>query len=80
MPTKRLPARPNLEHLKYQADDLRKGHKAGRLDVFQRLREFHPRFARASDAEIAAATLTLADSQLTIAREYGFASWTRLRA
>ncbi|MEO1780365.1 MAG: ankyrin repeat domain-containing protein, partial [Pseudomonadota bacterium] len=32
------------------------------------------------DTEIAAATFTLSDAQRCIAREYGFASWPRLRA
>jgi len=80
MPTKPLPARPSLEHLKHQAKDLLRDHRGGHLDACQRLREFHPRFDGASDATIAAATMTLADAHLAIAREYGFASWARLRA
>lgn len=80
MPTRTLPSNPNLEHLKYQAKDLLRGH-AGRLSsVAQRIREFHPHFAGAPDAQIFAAPLRLSDAQLTIAREYGFRSWTRLRA
>ena len=53
---KRLPARPNLEHLRKQAKRL--------------LRKL-----RASDA-----AAKLADAQLAIAREYGFASWKKLSA
>lgn len=79
MPTKRLPSRPNLEHLKNQAKDLRADHRAGKLDAFQRIREFHPRSSSATDAQIRAAAFTLSDAYLTIAREYGFNSWVRLR-
>lgn len=79
MPTKRLPARPHLQHLKHQASDLLKDHRLGKLDACQRIREFHPRFGGATDAAIQSAAFTLADAYLTIAREYGFPSWARLR-
>ena len=79
MPVRRLPSNPNLEHLKYQAKDLLKDHAARDPRAAQRLREFHPRFARAADAEIFAAPLKLSDAQLAIARESGFPSWPRLK-
>lgn len=79
MPVKPLPSKPNLEHLKYQAKDLVKGHAARNAGVAQRIREFHPRFAVATDSEIFAARLRLSDAQLAIARESGFASWARLK-
>jgi ankyrin repeat protein len=79
MPTKRLPSRPDLEHLKHQAKDLLADFRARQLDAFQRIREFHPRFNAASDAEIGAAALILSDAHLAIAREYGFDSWPRLK-
>lgn len=79
MPVRALPENPSLQHLKYQAKDLLKGHAARDAAVAQRIREFHPQRAKASDAEIFAARLTLGDAQLAIAREYGFASWTRLK-
>lgn len=79
MPTKALPPRPSLAHLKHQAVDLLNAHAAHDIAAFQRLREFHPRFRRASDAEIAAASLKTSDAQLAIAREYGFRSWPRLK-
>lgn len=79
MPVRPLPSRPNLNHLKYQAKDLLKDHAAHRPEAAQRLREFHPRFAGATDAEIFAAPLRLSDAQLAIARESGFPSWTRLK-
>jgi hypothetical protein len=79
MPVRRLPSHPNLDHLKYQAKDLLKEHAARDAGAAQRMREFHPRFASASDAEIFAAPLKLSDAQLTIAREAGFQSWARLK-
>lgn len=79
MPVRPLPEKPNLAHLKNQAKDLRRDHAAHDLAAAQRIREFHPRFADSSDAEIFAASLQLADAQLTIARESGFASWVRLK-
>lgn len=80
MPVKRLPANPSLDHLKHQAKDVLRGHAARNAEVAQRIREFHPRLKRASDAEIFAAELKLTDAQLTIARQSGFQSWARLTA
>ncbi len=80
MPTKNLPPVADLTHLKHQAKDLRKSLAAASLAAFQRTREFHPRFAEMSDAEIAGEVFSLSDAQLVIAREYGYASWPRLRA
>jgi Ankyrin repeats (3 copies) len=79
MPVRRLPANPNLDHLKYQAKDLLKDHAARDIAAAQRIREFHPRFTHSTNAEIFAAQLKLSDAQLTIARESGFPSWTRLK-
>jgi len=79
MPVKRLPSNPNLDHLKHQAKDLLRDHAARNRGAAQRIREFHPRFNQAKDAEIFDARLSLSDAQLAIAREYGFPSWTRLK-
>ena len=79
MPVRPLPPDPNLEHLKYQAKDLLKGHAAHNVSVAQRIREFHPQLNRASDAKIFTAQFRLSNAQLTIAREYGFATWARLK-
>ncbi len=79
MPVRRLPSNANLDHLRYQAKDLLKDHAARSPEAAQLIREFHPRFSRAMDPEIFNARLSLSDAQLTIAREYGFPSWTRLK-
>ena len=80
MPAKQFPSQPDLNHLKYQAKDLLKGHAACDRGVAQRIREFNPRFRGATDDEIFAAALRLSDAQFMIAREYGFKSWARLKA
>jgi Ankyrin repeats (3 copies) len=80
MPTKPLPSRPDLRQLKRQARELLQAQRAATLDAAQRIREFHPRFRDTADDMIAAAQLKLGDALLAVAREYGFASWPRLKA
>lgn len=79
MPTKQLPVNPNLDHLRYQAKDLLSQHGLREPSSAQRLREFHPKLRCATDQEIFSTQLSLSDAQLAIAREYGFASWPRLK-
>jgi hypothetical protein len=79
MPSRPLPSRPDLDHLEYQAKGLRAGHEAGAPSALQLIREFNPSFRGATDAAVAAAAVTQADALLTIAREYGFASWPKLK-
>lgn len=79
MPTRRLPARPNLTHLKHQAADLIAAHRDRDPRALQRLREFHPRMHGRTDDAIAGAPLHLHDAYLAIAREYGFPSWPKLK-
>jgi ankyrin repeat protein len=76
---RQLPSRPNLDQLKHQARDLLNAHKAGNQDAIRRIRESHPRWSQASEAEVRSARLTLSGVQLVIAREYGFVSWPRLK-
>ena len=79
MPVKGLPPDANLDHLKYQARDLIKEQADCQPQAAQRIREFHPRFRKATDDEIFEARLSLSDAQLTVARERGFANWARLK-
>ena len=79
MQQKQLPPNPSLEHLKSQAKQLLKAHKEGSVDALQRIRSFFPKLSDATDTEIQQAAFGLQDAQLTLAREYGFASWTRLK-
>ena len=57
-----LPARPSVDHLGRRARNLLRDAQAGDGTAIGRIRAV-------SDA------LTLASAQLTVAREYGFASW-----
>lgn len=68
-----LPARPNLESERKHAKRLLRALHAGDADALARCSVL-PGAARDAD------TLQLADAQLIIAREYGFASWPRLVA
>jgi hypothetical protein len=79
VPTKSLPVRPDLRHLRFQVEDLLRDRVAGAPAVLQRIREFHPRFTEATDLYTQSAPFTRADAYLTIAREYGYSSWARLR-
>jgi hypothetical protein len=79
MPVRQLPAEPSLDHLKHQAKSLLRDHAAHIPASAQRLREFHPRFAKLPDTAIFAARLTLSAAQCAIAREHGFPSWPRLK-
>jgi len=80
MPTRSLPPRARLDRFKKEARRLLRDRAAADPQACQRLREFHPRFAQATDAAIAAAPLKWNDALFAIAREYGFASWPRLKA
>jgi ankyrin repeat protein len=79
MPTKQLPSRPSLDHLKHQAKDLLEARHAGTPEATQRIKGSHPEFAKATEEEIRAAKFALSDAQLVIAREYGFESWPKLK-
>jgi len=78
MPSRELPARPNLEQLKKQAKSLLNAAKARDLDALRRLAVL-PSLQRRSLDQIAVSDLALHDAQSAVAREYGFASWNMLR-
>jgi hypothetical protein len=78
--SKSFSARPNLEQLKKQAKDLLKSHKSGNPDGLRRIQEKHPDWGNRSELELRATRFSLGDAQLVIAREYGCASWPKLKA
>src|SRR5580692_2742566 len=61
-----LPARPSLDHLRREARDLLRAAQSGDTAAADRIRAV-------------SAAPTLAGAQLAVAREYGFASWARLK-
>ena len=66
-----LPASPSLEQLRRRAKDLLRALRAGDAAAVARVAAAHPH---------PPGEARLADAQLVIAREHGFASWPRLRA
>lgn len=79
MPTRELPRHPNLEHLRSQAKALRRAVRAGDPLALNLVQEFHPRGDDVGAGPLGLAAVLLADSQLVIARQYGFGSWPKLR-
>jgi len=70
MPSRSLPARPDLDHLKHEAKALHKAFRDGDADAARRV------IAAIGDQH----AIKLTDAQRVIAREYGFPTWARLRA
>lgn len=66
-----LPAAPSMEQLRKLARELLRDYQAGAPEAQVRIRDHHP---RPGDA------FRLADAQLVVAREHGFASWPRMKA
>ena len=78
--TRTLESPPNLEQLKKQAKDLQKEHEGKSSDSALRIQSHHPEFSKLSLDSIQQSSFTLADAQLTLAREYRFASWQKLKS
>jgi ankyrin repeat protein len=75
---KQLPDFPHFFHLKKQAKELLRAYKENDSAAIQRFLEFLPSVY--SPAQLAGRELHLHDAQSCIAREYGFVSWTALKA
>ncbi|HEU4651474.1 MAG TPA: hypothetical protein VFS49_08670 [Croceibacterium sp.] len=67
MTPRRVSVRPDLEQYRRQAKELLKAFAAGAPAARERVERCHPRAAREA--------MKLADAQLVLAREHGFASW-----
>jgi ankyrin repeat protein len=78
--SRQLPPNPSLEQLKKQAKSLLKRQQAADSEALTRIRENHPRWRNLSEEQVAASPFALADAQLVIASEYGFASWSKLQS
>ncbi len=74
MPTKMLPDRPQFDHLRQQAKTLQRAVRRGDAAAIRRVQDCYPGGLPADPGEF-----PLAEAQLVVAREYGFASWTRLK-
>jgi ankyrin repeat protein len=72
LPTRTLPAQPDLDQLKRQAKELLDAFRAGDGGAVAEVSLFY------RDAD--AATFALHDAQLALARSYGYDSWPKLKA
>jgi hypothetical protein len=66
-----LPVKPNLDHLKKQAKELLRDFQQGKSQAVERFHSF-VKNSTPADAK-------LADAQHVVARDYGFASWPKLK-
>jgi hypothetical protein len=74
-----LPDRSSLDDLRRQARTLQRLVRAGVPGALDAVTEFHPRLSAMPAGDPLLAAFSLADAQLVIARQYGFASWPKLR-
>ena len=77
MSNKTLPIHPHLSHLKKQAKELLAEVRSKQESAIERVNHFHP---AAENVLGTSDAFCLAESQLVLAREYGFESWPKLRA
>jgi hypothetical protein len=73
-----LPRHPNLEHLKKSAKRLLAAQRQGNPQCCPLLRHLD-RFADATDEQILAADVSLAEVQQLVAKHFGFPNWTKLK-
>lgn len=77
MTTKKLPSQPSLEQLRRQAKDLIRSFRAGDKSAQERL--ISQLKNKTSEIEEGKSQPSLSIAQLTIAREYGFESWPKIK-
>jgi ankyrin repeat protein len=75
-----LPASPSLENLRKQARALQRAAAAGDPNALHRVNACLGPLGRALGPGSAVPAFKLADAQLVLAREHGFASWPRLKS
>jgi uncharacterized protein (TIGR03067 family) len=76
--SKKLPPRPNLDHLRRQAKSLLASLSRGERDAIETFRDHLPAARNLTDAQIREAGYRLADAQSAIARKTGFTTWPQL--
>jgi ankyrin repeat protein len=70
----------DLEYYRGRARGLRSVLQTGDRNALRLVREFHPRYAKATDVEVEAANITQEDAELIQAREHGLNAWADLVA
>ena len=76
---KSLPEQPNLEFLRREARTLRSQHRAQDNSVCKVIGHFDTSFHGLNQTQLFARKFSILDAQRVTARQYGFASWKRLR-
>lgn len=74
-----LPQRPNLEHLRRQAKDLRKAVRQGDTGALRRAASATTEQGPVDRNTFHDGGFSILDAQRTVAREYGFPSWAALK-
>jgi ankyrin repeat protein len=74
-----LPKQPHLDIPKREARELLASWRERHSAAVERIQQRHPKFKDLDPEAVAGAIFKLADAQLAIAREYGFANWTALK-
>jgi ankyrin repeat protein len=80
VPPRGLPGNANLEQLRNGAKGFQRAVRAGDPEAAAVVNEFHPRLGSAQPGSAELDAFTRADAQLVVARQFGFASWPRLKA
>jgi ankyrin repeat protein/ketosteroid isomerase-like protein len=80
VPPRGLPGNANLEQLKKGAKSFQRAVRAGDRGAVEVVNEFHPRLASAAPGSAELVGFTRSDAQLVVARQFGFASWPKLKA
>ena len=75
-----LPDRPNLDQYRKQAKDLLHAHRAADPAALERIHRHHPTLHKLPLDHLTAATFSLTDAQLILAREHSFESWPKFAA
>ena len=75
-----LPGNANLEQLKKGAKSFQRAVRAGDPGAAEVVREFHPRLSDAQPGSPELNGFARTAAQLVIARQFGFASWSSLKA
>jgi ankyrin repeat protein len=70
----------NVDYYRGRVHGLLSVLQTGERNALRLVREFHPHYASASDAEIRAASITQEDAELIHARQHGFSAWEELVA
>ena len=73
LPSRRLPEKPNLDHLRKQAKDLLAEFRESKPDAIAEVTRYERNVPTVTE-------FALNDAQRILARSYGFASWPKLKA